>query len=555
MLDQLAGLKQSDGLLVHTGQMVVRRLLSNGTLKQVTLPDDLTPGSMANPMTTQDDLIVGGASGTPSRLAKGTDSTVLTIDPVTHHLKWSAPGVTWPLLAPDGSAAAPSYSFANSTNTGFYKDSAGSIGFAGSLRSATFVGAAPTAGDIAVGRDANTGVVYFTSDTRFLLWSTDRLVLGGGLFGFATDNAYDIGASGANRPRNLFIGTQVKAPLGTTSLAPFTFEDGLGTGWYGPVAGSIGYTTSGGERVRFSSVSGGASISVRADPGQSVAGIGFTSTATLGALDSALYNDGTAGVLAQRNGTNSQTLRIYNSYVGANDYERLTIRRVGTSFLIAGEHAGTGSSSDLRLYADGGHLSFGINGSTPVWYLEGWTGHLKTIADNTYDIGASGASRPRDIYVANNLTVANIAGIGGGAAAGTGLYVTGTSALYCGLNVHSPVAAPGGGWGIRQLLVDGTPSTAYPGSGNTHKGIEIQTGAATGFTDNYGLYIYAPTGATNNIGLYNAGSTQLVGNLGFFGSAAVAKPTVSGAKGGNVALGSLMAALSSLGLITDSTTA
>lgn len=45
----------------------------------------------ANPMTTQDDLIVGGASGVPARLAKGSDGQVLTVDPTTHHLIWATP--------------------------------------------------------------------------------------------------------------------------------------------------------------------------------------------------------------------------------------------------------------------------------------------------------------------------------------------------------------------------------------------------------------------------------------------------------------------------------
>lgn len=44
------------------------------------------------------------------------------------------------------------------------------------------------------------------------------------------------------------------------------------------------------------------------------------------------------------------------------------------------------------------------------------------------------------------------------------------------------------------------------------------------------------------------------GVLGFHGTAAIAKPTVSGAKGGNVALTNLITALSNYGLITDSTT-
>jgi hypothetical protein len=55
---------------------------------------------MTNPMTTQDDLIVGGVSGAPARLPKGSDSTVLTVNPVTHHLVWTAPAGG----APSGSA-------------------------------------------------------------------------------------------------------------------------------------------------------------------------------------------------------------------------------------------------------------------------------------------------------------------------------------------------------------------------------------------------------------------------------------------------------------------
>lgn len=44
------------------------------------------------------------------------------------------------------------------------------------------------------------------------------------------------------------------------------------------------------------------------------------------------------------------------------------------------------------------------------------------------------------------------------------------------------------------------------------------------------------------------------GHFGFYGATAVSKPTVTGATGGNAALQSLVAALTSLGLITNSTT-
>lgn len=52
------------------------------------------------------------------------------------------------------------------------------------------------------------------------------------------------------------------------------------------------------------------------------------------------------------------------------------------------------------------------------------------------------------------------------------------------------------------------------------------------------------------------GAMTLLGGIGVFGTTAVAaKPTVSGAKGSNAALGSLLTALVSYGLVTDSTTA
>jgi hypothetical protein len=46
-------------------------------------------GGMTNPMTTTGDIIVGGSAGTPTRLAKGTDYYVLTMDPTTHLPVWA----------------------------------------------------------------------------------------------------------------------------------------------------------------------------------------------------------------------------------------------------------------------------------------------------------------------------------------------------------------------------------------------------------------------------------------------------------------------------------
>ena len=64
--------------------------------------------------------------------------------------------------------------------------------------------------------------------------------------------------------------------------------------------------------------------------------------------------------------------------------------------------------------------------------------------------------------------------------------------------------------------------------------------------------------AGNNVTCSNAtfsGAVRHNGTVGFNNTAAIAKPTVSGAKGSNAALASLMTALAAYGLVTDSTSA
>lgn len=64
-----------------------------------------------------------------------------------------------------------------------------------------------------------------------------------------------------------------------------------------------------------------------------------------------------------------------------------------------------------------------------------------------------------------------------------------------------------------------------------------------------GVDIDLDTGTGTKIG------TSTTQKLAFYNSTPIVKPTVSGAKGSNAALGSLMTALANLGLVVDSTTA
>lgn len=63
------------------------------------------------------------------------------------------------------------------------------------------------------------------------------------------------------------------------------------------------------------------------------------------------------------------------------------------------------------------------------------------------------------------------------------------------------------------------------------------------------LSVYDATAAREALRLESDGAAALVG---FYGASAVAKQTVTGSRGGNAALASLLTALASLGLITDS---
>lgn len=68
----------------------------------------------------------------------------------------------------------------------------------------------------------------------------------------------------------------------------------------------------------------------------------------------------------------------------------------------------------------------------------------------------------------------------------------------------------------------------------------------------------AVPGSGQEFRLQSNGTTRIAGNstgLGFFAATPVAKPTVTGSRGGNAALANLLAELALLGLITDSSTA
>lgn len=140
--------------------------------------------------------------------------------------------------------------------------------------------------------------------------------------------------------------------------------------------------------------------------------IAWTSAGPNGTIDLALRRDA-ANTLAQRNGTSAQVFNLYNTYTDGSNYERaaLTWTASANRFAIGVDGAGTGSQRSLDLWGVDVNLKYGsAGGSTSATFGSSNISFRKDLiftTDNANDIGASGATRPRSIYVGTNITVGN----------------------------------------------------------------------------------------------------------------------------------------------------
>lgn len=122
--------------------------------------------------------------------------------------------------------------------------------------------------------------------------------------------------------------------------------------------------------------------------------------------DVVLHRDAEA-ILALRNGTNEQEFRVYNTFTDFSNYERAQIAWSGNQLFIGTTQAGTGISRDLILRVNGAASMYLNTNASNRWRLTS-DGHFLAVADNAYDIGASGATRPRNIYAAGFVSATSI---------------------------------------------------------------------------------------------------------------------------------------------------
>ena len=131
-----------------------------------------------------------------------------------------------------------------------------------------------------------------------------------------------------------------------------------------------------------------------------------------------------ANTLAQRNGANAQTLRVYNTYTDASNYERGFLGWISNRLDLSTENLGTGGARAIGIRGKTGVYLSG-DAATFHWFVN-TNGHFLAYTDNTYDIGASGANRPRNIFTAADI----FSGRHLAAAASGSIYWVGRSVIY-----------------------------------------------------------------------------------------------------------------------------
>lgn len=177
------------------------------------------------------------------------------------------------------------------------------------------------------------------------------------------------------------------APDGAAGSPQYAFAVTPTSGLFS-VSGSVSQSVSGTERVRLSAsdlATGGVTISMGA---------------TVTAPDVILVRDA-AAILAQRNTTNPQTIRVYGTFTDAANHERFEIVTQAGATLLRNQAAGTGLARGMIIATGAGTtLTFQTN-FTDRLYL-GSTGHFLPASNGSYDSGSSSLTW-RDVYINNSV--------------------------------------------------------------------------------------------------------------------------------------------------------
>ena len=169
------------------------------------------------------------------------------------------------------------------------------------------------------------------------------------------DATYDIGKSGATRPRDGFFSRNLTVG-GTLSTASLTLSSGYGSAGSCNISANTYYSSEPyllGYPWHFAWIDLVPKISMFTSNGPptgvrvaSDCAISFSSTTNSrsGAPDTNLWRDA-AGILAQRNGTNAQTFRLYETYTSSTSFGTLQFKATGSAYQIGSAVGSAGGSN------------------------------------------------------------------------------------------------------------------------------------------------------------------------------------------------------------------
>lgn len=183
------------------------------------------------------------------------------------------------------------------------------------------------------------------------------------------DNSFDIGQL-STRVRSIYWGTQLLGPDGSTGSPSYAFSSSTNTGFLYAAANIVALSINGGENVRWDGANGRHVI-------PSTWAYMFSSTAaSTGTPDVVLVRDA-AAVLAVKNGTTAQAVRVYGTTTGPH---YLSLLHNGSSGVV-----NTNGATNLYL---------GTNNSS--YWMVTTSAHFHPNSDNAYDLGGA-SNRVRDI--------------------------------------------------------------------------------------------------------------------------------------------------------------
>lgn len=181
---------------------------------------------------------------------------------------------------------------------------------------------------------------------------------------------------------------QSKFADGTAAAPSITFASDPAKGFYSVGTNDIGAAIGGTKRLTFGTSTGSLLLDLTA------------TTATIGFNSDTFLKRAAANILTMVNGNNAQYLRFDSGAQGAVD-------------------VGVDASGQLILASKANRsIQFGTQ-DTDRWEILG-SGHLTAVADNTYDIGASGATRPRTVYVGTEVISPSVVATAGSLYVNTG---------------------------------------------------------------------------------------------------------------------------------------